>query len=49
MTTKDRTSTESRDELIAKILLSYKQLPKNRREAILSAIRECAAKSNGKD
>ncbi|MBQ8287618.1 MAG: hypothetical protein IJX76_02465 [Clostridia bacterium] len=48
MTTKDRTRTESRDELIAKILLSYKQLPQNRREAIASVIRDRAASQTRK-
>lgn len=43
MTKKDRTNTDTRGELIAKILLAYKQLPKNRRDAIASVIRDRAA------
>ncbi len=43
MTTQSRTTTDTRGELIAKILLAYKQLPPNRREAIASLIRERAA------
>ena len=31
---------EQRDELICKILLSYKQLPPERREVVLSLLRE---------
>ena len=48
MNTKDRTQTDSRDELIAKIMLSYKQLPPNRREAILSVLRTYAANKKRK-
>lgn len=46
MTTQNRTTTDSRDELIAKIMQAYKSLPPNRREAILSILREIAAKRN---